>query len=83
MFVGIEYKIKFVMPMDFDPSALLRKLPSPIERSAMAEIYNYAVESDGFYFVDHLVNREIASVALRLFIDEALTHSPSIQIIEP
>lgn len=40
--MGIEYKIKFVMPMDFDPSALLRKLPSPIERSAMAEIYNYA-----------------------------------------
>ena len=81
--MGIEYKIKFTMPANFDPSALLRKLPNPIELSAMAEIYNYAVEPDGFYFVDHLVNREIASVALRLFIDEALTHSPSIQIVEP
>ncbi|WP_090437500.1 hypothetical protein [Duganella sp. CF458] len=81
--MGTEYKIKFAMPPDFNPSALLRKLPSPIERLAMVEIYNYAVESDGFYFVDHLVNREVASVALRLFIDEALTYSASIQIIEP
>lgn len=77
MFVGIEYKIKFVMPMNFAPSALLGKLPSPIERSAMAEIYNYAVESDGFYFVDHLVKREIASEVFRLTRSYPEHHRPA------
>jgi hypothetical protein len=81
--MGIEYKIKFAMPRDFNPSALLNKLPSPIDGTSIVEIYNYAVESDGFYFVDHLVSRDVASVALRLFLDEALVHSPSVQIIEP
>ncbi|UTY58953.1 hypothetical protein [Massilia sp. erpn] len=81
--MGIEYKIKFAVPGDFNPSALLKKLPSPIDRSSMVEIYNYALEPDGFYFIDHLVSRDVASVALRLFIDEALVYSPSVQIIEP
>lgn len=81
--MGIEYKIKFAVPLDFNPSALFEKLPSPVARERMAEIYNYAIELDGFYFVDRLVNREVAAVALRVFIDEALTHAPSIQIFEP
>ncbi|WP_256081056.1 hypothetical protein [Massilia sp. YIM B04103] len=80
--MGVEYKIKFAMPTDFNPSVLFNKLSSPIDRASMIEIYNYAVESDGFHFVDHLVSRDVASVALRLFIDEALIHSPFIQIIE-
>lgn len=81
--MGIEYKIKFVLPEDFSPTGLFKKLPSPIARGPMAEIYNYAIKPDGFYFVDHLVDREVAAVALRLFIDEALSHSESIQICEP
>ena len=81
--MGIEYKIKFNVPGNFNPSALFKKLPSPIARGQMAEIYNYAIEPDGFYFVDHLVNKDVAAVALRMFIDEALAHSPAIQILEP
>ena len=81
--MGIEYKIKFNVPENFNPSALFKKLPSPIARGQMAEIYNYAIEPDGFYFVDHLVNKDVAAVALRMFIDEALAHSPAIQILEP
>ena len=81
--MGIEYKIKFAVPEDFSPTGLFMKLPSPIERGKMAEIYNYAIEPDGFYFVDHLVNKAVAAIALRLFIDEALAHSQSIQIFEP
>jgi hypothetical protein len=81
--MGIEYKIKFALPEDFNPSGLFKKLPSPIARGPMAEIYNYSIEPDGFYFVDHLVDRDVAAVALRLFIDEALSHSESIQIFEP
>lgn len=72
--MGIEYKIKFVVPKNFKPTALFNELPCPIERGQMAEIYNYAIEPDGFYFVDHLVNRGVAAVALRRFIDEALAH---------
>jgi hypothetical protein len=80
--MGIEYKIKFTVPDDFKSPALFEKLPSPISRDRMVEIYNYSVESDGFYFIDHLVNQEIASLALRRFIDEALRHGPSVEVIE-
>lgn len=81
--MGIEYKIKFNVPGNFNPSALLNKLPGPIACGQIAEIYHYAIEADGFYFVDHLVNKDVAAVALRLFIDEALAHSQAIQILEP
>jgi hypothetical protein len=81
--MGIEYKIKFAVPKDYDPAALFRRLPCPIDRRAMAEIYNYAIEVDGFYFVDHLVDPAVAAVALRSFIDEALRFSHSVEVTEP
>lgn len=81
--MGIEYKIKFSIPADYDPSALFKKIPDPIERPSMEEIYNYSVEQDGFYFVDHLVNPAVASLALRRFIDEALLHGERVEIVEP
>ena len=75
-----EYKIKFEKPKDYDPSNVLIKLPSPIS-SEMTEIYNYAVEDDGFYFIDNLVDQAVAGFALKLFIDEALCYS-DVQIKE-
>jgi len=81
--MGVEYKIKCVVPADYDPSALFRKLPSPIARKAMAEIYNYSIEADGFYFIDHLVDGSVAAVAFKRFIDEALRLSPSVEVTEP
>lgn len=80
--MGIEYRIKFAVPADYDPGLLFQKLPSPINRAPMAEIYNYAIEADGFYFVDHLANREVASVAFRLFVDEALRIAGSVEVTE-
>jgi hypothetical protein len=80
--MGIEYKIKFVVPTDYDPASLFQRLPSPIDRRAMAEIYDYSIEADGFYFVDHLVDRAVAAVALRSFLDEALRFSHSVEISE-
>ena len=77
----LEYKIKFTVPTGYDPSALFMKLPSPINRATMSEIYNYKIEQDGFYFVDRLVNDEVASIALKLFIDEALSHASSVHIV--
>lgn len=77
-----EYKIKFAVPVGYEPASLFRRLPSPIDRQSMAEIYNYAVETDGFYFVDNLVDREVAAVALRNFLDEALGLAHSVEIVE-
>jgi len=81
--MGIEYKIKFSIPRDYDPSALFNKLPSPIDRATMTEIYNYKIDEDGFYFVDHLVDDKVASVAFRRFINEALSYGNPVEIVEP
>lgn len=81
--MGIEYKIKFAVPDDYDPAALFRRLPSPVDRRAMAEIYNYSIEPDGFYFVDHLVEPAVAAAALRGFLDEALRFSNTVEVTEP
>jgi hypothetical protein len=79
--MGMEYKIEWDMPDGYDPSAVLRKLPSPISRQ-MTEIYNYKVEKDGFYFIDNLVDQGVAGHAMKRFIDEALAHSDSVRIRE-
>jgi hypothetical protein len=80
--VGIEYLIQFEVPPDYSPQGLFKKLPSPIHRETMREIYNYRIDKDGFYFLDSLVDKAVASVAFRLFVDEALSHAESVQITE-
>jgi len=79
--MGQEYKIKWSPPKDYDPSSVLRKLPSPIS-SEMTEIYNYSVEEDGFYFLDNLVDQHVAGYAMKLFVDEALRFSDEIHVSE-
>ena len=79
--MGQEYKIKWSPQKDYDPSSLLRKLPSPIS-SEMTEIYNYSVEEDGFYFLDNLVDQHVAGYAMKLFVDEALRFSDEIYVSE-
>lgn len=61
---------------------VLRTLPSPIDRHSRTEIYNYAIEADGFYFVDNLGDRTVAAVALRSLLDEALRFSPTVELTE-
>jgi hypothetical protein len=80
--MGREYKITCTPLRDSELTVLLRKLPSPIQRPQMLEIYNYCVKEDGYYFVDHLVDRSIASTALQLFLDAALSTDQSITITE-
>ena len=75
-----EYKIKFAMPVDYNPANLFKKMPSPIHRQTMSEIYNYRIEKDGFYFIDSLIDTTVASEAFRLFVDETLKYSKSIEI---
>lgn len=81
--MGREYKIKFAVPVDYEPVSLFRRLPSPIDAKTMVKVYDYAIERDGFYFVDHLVNRGVAAVALQKFLDEALGLADSVEVIEP
>jgi len=75
-----EYKIKFSVPADFNPTPLFKQMPSPIHRQTMSEIYNYRIEKDGFYFIDSLVDTAVASAAFRLFVDEALKFGNSIEV---
>jgi hypothetical protein len=77
--MGREYRIKVAVPSDFDPVRLLRKLPGP----ATTESYGIEIEADGFHFVDHLVDRGVAAVALRVLLDEALSLGGVVEISEP
>ena len=76
-----EYKIKWDVPKSYNPARILNQLPSPISRD-FTEIYNYSCEDYGFYFLDNLVDPKTAGYAMKLFIDEALSQSPQIQIEE-
>ena len=49
----------------------------------MSEIYNYKVEQDGFYFVDHLLDEKVAAVAFKRFVDEAFRYGRSVAIVAP
>ncbi|MDB6025802.1 MAG: hypothetical protein JWM68_2025 [Verrucomicrobiales bacterium] len=61
---------------------MFQRLPSPIHRNPLAEIYNYKIEADGFYFIDKLVDTKTASLALRMFIDAALLSNQTVEISE-
>ena len=63
-------------------SQLLHSLPSPIKRPEMQEIYNYRVEDDGYYVIDHLIDRSTASSALVIFLDAALSSDQSVTVTE-
>jgi len=79
--MGQEYKIEWKMPGGYDPSNLLNKLSSPIGKG-MAEIYNYSVETDGFYFLDNLVDQKVAGAAFKRFVDEALGYEGVVTIAD-
>ena len=44
--------------------------------------YDFALEADGFYFIDHMGDAAIVARALRVLIDEGLRHSAAVQISE-
>ncbi|EHN65239.1 MULTISPECIES: hypothetical protein [Comamonas] len=80
--MGREYKIKCVVPDNYDPTALLRRLPNPSNPEVLGEVYNYAIEPDGFYFIDHLADRTVAAVALQSLLDEALRFNDAVELIQ-
>ena len=81
--MGREYKI-LCTPVDGAAlKQLLQRLPPPFHRPQMQEIYNYRVEEDGYYLVDHLIDRSVAAVALQIFMDSALSTGKTVTVIEP
>jgi hypothetical protein len=76
-----EYKIIFEMPKTYKSNDVLNKLPSPIS-DQMTEIYNYAVKDYGFYLLDNLIDQKTVGEAMKIFIDEALKYSKSIEVVE-
>jgi len=76
-----EYKIIFDMPKAYKSKEVLNKLPSPISNQ-MTEIYNYSIEDYGFYLLDNLVDQTTTGKAMKIFIDEALKYSKSIEVVE-
>lgn len=78
--MGIEYRIACDLPAGFDPGRLQQRLPNS---GSGAHCYDYSIESYGFYFVDHLVDRSVASIALRVLLDEALRGNDTVEVSEP
>lgn len=79
--MGFEYKIRFTVPAGYLPDRLHERLPDPaISGSAWVE-YAYELQSDGFYFVDH-GRSNVASVAFRQLVDEALRHAREVVVEE-
>lgn len=81
--MGREYKITAKPLREAELFRMLQRLPSPIQRSRMREIYNFRVEDDGYYLIDHLVDRSVAAEALLVFIDAALSTQQTLTISEP
>jgi hypothetical protein len=80
--MGREYKIQCIPPKDAALAVLLRKLPSPIQRPQIREIYNFRVDADGYYLIDHLVDRATSALALQIFVDAALSTSDRVTIVK-
>ena len=81
--MGREYKI-LCRPAEGEAlQRLLQKLPPPFRRPQMQEIYNFRVEEDGYYFIDHLVDRGTAASGLQIFLDAALSTDDRVTVFEP
>lgn len=74
-----EYMIEWKKPNGYDPAEVLMKLPSPISRD-MREIYNYSVKPNGFYLIDRHIDPKVAGQAMKLFVDEALSHTDAVTV---
>lgn len=74
-----EYKLRCTL---LTGDALM-KLPPPLLRPELRESYNFSVDEDGCYLVDHLVDRATAAKALLVFIDAALLNNDTVTLVEP
>ncbi len=81
--MGREYKILCTPVEGAASKRLICTLPPPFHRPQMHGIYNYRVDEDGYYFVNHLVDRSVAAEGLQIFLDAALSKGQTVTITEP
>lgn len=77
--VGKRLRELWKQPEVYDPSGVLRQLPSPISRD-MREIYNYSVKPEGLYLIDRNIDPCVAGHAQKLLVDEALSHTEEVAV---
>ena len=80
--MGIEYKIRFPVPQGFGTEQLQHRLPASEAAPGRMPAYDFALEADGFYFIDHMGDAAVVARALRVLIDEGLRHGAAVQISE-
>ena len=61
---------------------MLRRLPVAETVAGQMPDYDFALEADGFYFIDNMGDAAIVARALRVLIDEGLRHGAAVQISE-
>mgnify|MGYP000574236052 CR=1 FL=1 len=80
--MGREYKILCTPVKGAALQQLLHRLPPPFQRPQMHEIYNYRVDEDGYYLIDHLVDRSVAASGLQILLDAALSTGKPVTVVE-
>jgi hypothetical protein len=79
--MGFEYKIRFAVPEGMSVDGLDSRMKAIATSHAAGTDYEYKLEADGFYFLDH-VKSPAASIAFRRLVDEALRHGSEVVIQE-
>lgn len=80
--MGREYKITTKPLQGESLLHMLQCLPPPLQKPQTWEIYGVSVEEDGYYFIDHLVDRYVAARAFMILVDAALATQDPVTISE-
>jgi hypothetical protein len=80
--MGLEYKIVCQPPTDSEFVRIRQRLPSSVSPSSEWPIYGFDVLADGIYFIDHTVDSQVASHALRVLLDSVLSGCDSVTLTE-
>jgi hypothetical protein len=79
LYMAYTYKI-ICTPPDLMNNPDFRRLPSPIKRPALKEIYNFRVEKDCIYLFDRGIDEKTTGQALKIFLDIAFSNNTSVTV---
>jgi hypothetical protein len=79
--MGYEYKIRFAVPPDLTAENMVRQLPDPNTRGSEWPEYAVKLDMDGYYFLDN-GRSDVAAIAFKRLVDEALRHSDQVVVEE-
>ena len=77
--MGFEYRIRFVVPAGMTKESIGRKLPDPTIPNSTWVAYDYTLDDEGIYFLDH-GRSDASSIAFRRLVDEALGHGERVVV---